>query len=198
MNLETRAVRELELREKDENLPTGIVGRLRGYAAMFNRDSEEFDGWEKPWVERVAPGAFTRTLGEKDDQVALHSHDTARPLAKRGKGLTIEEDERGLAVEIDLPDTTDGRDLMAQVRNGLIDSMSFGFRVKDEKVERGETRDIRTLLDVDLHEVSAVLFPAYPDTSLAMRSLEAAKDNVDDPPKTFHRREAWKRRVGLL
>ena len=178
--IERRAVRELELRADNDDLPDGVVGRLRGYASVFERDSAEFSGWEKPWVERVAKGAFTRTLSEKRDQVALHSHDDGRPLAKRGKGLELSEDAHGLAVEIDLPDTNDGRDLLAQVKRGLIDAMSFGFRVIKESIEKGEARDVRTLDEVELHEVSAVLFPAYPDTSLAVRSLKAAQEESTD------------------
>jgi uncharacterized protein len=206
--LELRACRKIELREDGDGLPAGVVGRLTGYAAVFNRDSQEFDGWEKPWVERVAPGAFTRTLAEDSDQVALHSHDSARPLAKRGRGLTLAEDDEGLRVEIDLPDTTDGRDLLAQVRAGLIDAMSFGFTVREDVIERGEDRDVRTLKDVRLVEVSAVLWPAYPDTSLAVRSLEAATKNENPPAEggeggeTNHPdltcNQLWERRLATL
>jgi phage head maturation protease len=71
-------------------------------------------------------------------------------------------------------DTTVNRDLIANVKAGNVDGMSFGFRVVAEewRDDKENNREIRTLLDVDLLEVSAVTFPAYTDTSIAERSLE--------------------------
>lgn len=85
------------------------------------------------------------------------------------------EDDHGLAVEIDLPDTTDGRDLAALLERGDISGMSFGFRVTHD--EWDETKDVptRTIRAVDLFEVSAVAFPAYEGTDIALRSRDAAK-----------------------
>lgn len=166
--IETRALRNLSFREAKAE--SGLVGTLVGHAAVFNSDSLEFSGWGKPWVERIAPGAFARTLKDQPDVKALWSHRADAILARSPNTLRLSEDNDGLAVEIDLIDTQQNRDVFNSVRSGIVDSMSFGFSpVKTEWAE-GKDRDTRTLLDVDLFEVSVVVWPAYPDTSISARS----------------------------
>lgn len=198
---EHRAIRGLELREAPKE--SGLLGVLAGYAAVFNSDSLEFNGWEKPWVERIAPGAFKRSLTESPDVFALWQHDPAHVIARAPDTLKIEEDDKGLRVEIGLPDTSTARDLLARVRAKIVDAMSFGFTVKGQKWEAGEERDTRTLLDVDLFEVSAVVWPAYPETTLAVRSHEAWRKSIEPPPPAapaapvFSERSYWESRLGL-
>lgn len=168
---EIRTLRGLQVRAAA--VESGAIGTLIGHAAVFNSDSVEFAGWGKPWIERIAPGAFHRTLRERPDVFALWSHRTDSPIARAPDTLRLREDPEGLLVEIDLIETQRNADLLKEVRAGLIDAMSFGFEVVAEKWEKGQTHDTRTLLDVDLYEVSPVLFPAYPATSLAARSLVA-------------------------
>jgi HK97 family phage prohead protease len=141
-----------------------------GYAALFNSQTD-IGGYFR---EQIAPGAFAEAI--KGDVRALIDHDTGRVIGRTAAGtLRLTEDATGLAAEIDLPDTTDGRDLAVQLERGDITGMSFGFRVThDEWDETGDT-PLRTIHKLELLEVSAVAFPAYPDTSLAMRSLEAAR-----------------------
>lgn len=173
--IETRACKGLEIREAPED--SGFIGILDGYAAVFNSDSVRFAGWKNDWIERINSGAFKRSLEEREDVAALWSHDHSQILARAPQTLNLEEDERGLKVEISLVDTTVNRDLVANVRAGNVDSMSFGFEVLGEewkinKEKDNNDPDIRTLTDVELHEVSAVLWPAYEDTKLAVRSHE--------------------------
>jgi HK97 family phage prohead protease len=161
---------------------------LRGHASVFNSLSEDLGGFR----EMVKPGAFRQSVqdvedGEEDIR-ALSHHDTSRVLGRTSNGtLRIREDEIGLAVEIDLPDTTDGRDMQASVERGDIDSMSIGFMIRDEG-ESWEFPDagvaIRTVTDIDLFEVSAVAFPAFKQTdiSVAQRSMEKAKAGAATVP----------------
>lgn len=198
---ETRHLRGLELREAPKD--SGLLGVLVGHAAVFNSDSVEFPGYEHPWVERIAPGAFKRSLTEQPDVFALWQHDPAHVIARSPDTLKLEEDERGLRVEIGLPDTSTARDLLARVRAKIVDAMSFGFTVRGEKWEEGKARDIRTLLDVDLFEVSAVVWPAYPETTLALRSHESWRKGLKQeepppaPPPQFTERSYWESRLGL-
>lgn len=166
--IHTRALRGLTIREAAQD--SGFIGVLEGHAAVFDSDSLEFDGWGKPWVERIAPGAFARSLKEQSDVKALWSHRSDAILARSPDTLSLSEDERGLRVEIKLIDTQQNRDVLASVRAGLVDSMSFGFSARSVKWDEGKERDVRTLLDVDLFEVSPVVWPAYPDTSISARS----------------------------
>jgi HK97 family phage prohead protease len=149
-------------------LRAGDKGKtIAGYAAIFN-DVADIGG---SFREIIAPGAFTDTLG--GDIRALVDHDSGRVIGRSKAGtLRLSEDAKGLAVEIDLPDTTDGRDLSVSLERGDISGMSFGFRVTHD--EWDETGDIptRTIRAVELFEVSAVAFPAYEGTELALRSLE--------------------------
>lgn len=142
----------------------------RGYAALFNSRTD-IGGFD----EVIAPGAFAETLKTSDVR-ALVDHDSGRVIGRSGAGtLRLSEDEKGLFVEIDLPDTTDGRDLAALLERGDISGMSFGFRVTKDEWDEAAGKPSRTIRSVDLFEVSAVAFPAYPDTSIALRSLEEAR-----------------------
>lgn len=144
---------------------------IAGYAALFN-DVTDIGG---AFREEIAPGAFADTLD--DDIRALVDHDTGRVIGRTKAGtLRIKEDKKGLAVEIDLPDTTDGRDLAVSLERGDISGMSFGFRVTHDEWDEGTTPPTRTIHKVQLFEVSAVAFPAYEGTELALRSRDAAKD----------------------
>lgn len=203
-NLEHRTiVKELEFREDNER--DGIIGTLHGYAAVFDSDSVEFAGWDKPWVERIERGAFKRTLSERgDDVVALWSHDSAEPIARAPKTLKLSEDERGLKAEIELIDTQRNRDLLNQIRNGIVDAMSFGFEVKKQEWDDSDKeRAIRTLKDVELYEVSPVVWPAYPDTTIAARSLEKflqareeEEPEAEEQSVTAPLRDLWRARLG--
>lgn len=178
MNLDYRVYRADALRAA---APAGDApSRLTGHAALFNTLSEDLGGFR----EQIAPGAFTRTLAEQD-QRALWQHDPRYVLGRRGAGtLRLAEDDQGLAIEVDLPDTTWGRDAGISIARGDVTQMSFGFfTVADHWEDRGGEL-IRTLLDVELLEVSPVTFPAYSATDVSARSLDAlrAARAVHRPP----------------
>ncbi len=151
----------------------GDVRTLVGHAAVFNRDSELLYG---SFIERIAPGAFAKSLAKPDDVRALINHDPNLILGRNLSGtLTLREDETGLRVEIDPPKTSYAADLLESTRRGDISQMSFGFETIKDQWERGQNGapDIRTLIEVKLFDVSPVTFPAYPDTDVAVRSHEA-------------------------
>lgn len=165
MTLEKRTLsKPLDVRAKDAKRT------IAGHAAVFNSETD-IGGYFR---EVIAPGAFKDTIA--GDVRALIDHDSGRVIGRTTAGsLRLSEDDHGLAVEIDLPDTTDGRDLATLIERGDISGMSFGFVVtKQTWDETGETPK-RTIEAVELHEVSVVAFPAYDDTSIAMRSLDEAR-----------------------
>jgi HK97 family phage prohead protease len=136
-----------------------------GYASVFNSPSQDLGGF----IEYVAPGAFKRSLQSRNEVKLLWNHDSGEPLASlRGGTMQLVEDERGLKVTAQLPNTTRGRDIAELLRTKVIDSMSFGFNViKDTWSRDGQTR---TLDSVRLFEVSIVSFPAYEATTAQVRS----------------------------
>jgi HK97 family phage prohead protease len=173
MKVEYRTLRVEKIRA-DTNGEKRTVG---GYAAAFYKLSEDMGGWR----ERIAKGAFRNSLAT-GDVFALWAHDQTRPLARSKAGsLRLSEDDYGLAFEMDLPDTQDGRDAYTNIRAGIVDSMSFGFIPKKDSLERGENGDLhtRTLLDVELLEISPVVWPAYPQTQVDARSIEAVTFDLE-------------------
>lgn len=159
-----------------------------GYAAIFNSRTEIGD-W---FTEVIAPGAFAESLKTADVR-ALFDHDSAKVLGRSSAGtLRVSEDDIGLAVEIDLPDTSTGRDVRELLKRGDISGMSFGFRVQKQEWDDTVEPPLRTITQMELIEVSVVTFPAYGDTSIALRSLEHAKAAAK-PQHPAHRRVSARR-----
>ena len=166
--VETRRItsNEFELRAD----PKGNGMSFTGYAAVFNSPSEPL-----PFIERIAPGAFARSLKSKNNVRMYMNHDSSMLLATtRAKTLRLSEDSKGLFVDASLPDTTIGRDLSVLMQRGDVNSMSFGFTVPsggDMWSDDGQSRELR---QIKLYEVSVVTgFPAYAATTAAVRSLDA-------------------------
>jgi len=159
----TFTVRNIETREADDG-----AMRLSGYAAVFNDSSVPL-----PFSERIAPGAFRKTLSETPDVRLLINHE-GLPLARTKNGtLELSEDEVGLRFDADLPDTTEARDLWTLIQRGDVDQMSFAFRVIRQKWNADRTE--RTLTEVSLADgdVSVVTYPAYPTTTVEAREALA-------------------------
>lgn len=113
--------------------------------------------------------------------VATFNHSMSSPLGRSGAGLRTGVDEIGGWYEIDLPDTTAGRDVAELVERGILRGSSFTFSLNDPDADQEFTRAedgtlIRSLRDFTVHEVGPVISPAYPDTSAALRSIERARE----------------------
>ena len=169
--VETRRINVNEFEIRDAADGNGM--QFSGYAAVFNSPSQPL-----PFTERIAPGAFSRSLRSRNEIKMFVNHDTSRVLAsKRAGTLRLVEDQHGLRVDADLPDTTDGRDMAVLLKRGDVDSMSFGFSVPkggDSWSDDGQNRELR---EVRLHEVSLVTaWPAYQATTASVRSLDGLVD----------------------
>lgn len=162
-----RAISGITIREAPKG--SGFIGVLEGHAAVFNSDSLALfeNGVDKPFVERISPGAFARTLRETPDILALWSHQYESPIGRTPNTLALHEDSKGLASRVSLIDTTLCRDALASCRAGHVRGWSFGFIARRTRWIRGKDQDVRILDDVDLFEVSPTASPAYPGTDLA-------------------------------
>jgi HK97 family phage prohead protease len=183
MNIERRTALEVRVAGGSAHSPR----RLVGYASVFDKESEDLGGF----TEFVRPGAFRASLMDgKADPLALVHHLPHLVLGRRSAGtLRLEEDSKGLAFEIDLPDTSTARDLAVSVERGDIRGASFAFTVRDNG-DKWETRDnkvTRELLDVELHEITVTPTPAYPDTEVARRTL----DTIIRPRKRLAIAKRW-------
>lgn len=144
---------------------------IKGHAAVFDQLSEDLGGYQ----ERIAPGAFAKSLSGQDIR-SLWNHNPDYVLGRQSaKTLSLSEDSKGLAVEIDPPDTQWARDLCVSMRRGDIKEMSFSFITISDKWAKLDGAWVRTLLEVELIEVSPVTFPAYPQTDVSARALDGLK-----------------------
>lgn len=147
----------------------GVNGQRKiiGYSAVFDLLSEPLWGFQ----EKIRKGAFTKTIGEADIR-ALFNHDENLVLGRNKAGtLKLWEDDAGLGDEILLPDTQYARDLTVSIERGDITQQSFSFRVLREEWSHTPSQEIRTLIEVELRDVSPVTFPAYPQTVAQVRSV---------------------------
>lgn len=136
-----------------------------GRAIVYNAKSEPL-----PFRELILPGAATRSLKSRNEIKALIGHDPTMVIGSTRAGtLRLAEDERGVTADIDLPDTTYGRDLSVSVTRRDITSMSFGFTVVKDAWNEDYTQ--RTISELRVHEVSVVAMPAYPQTTALVRAL---------------------------
>jgi uncharacterized protein len=176
METRTFEVEGLELREADGQAQPTITG----YAIVFNSWSVVMSSERgRQFRERFAPGAFDRWLGSAPDIRALWNHNSDFPLGRTRNGtLRVQKDGAGIRFELDPPATSWGADAVASIRRGDVSGVSFEFGTK-----RDGSSDVwekpgpdgvafRTVLDADLYEISPVVFPAYPASNLAVRSVE--------------------------
>ena len=138
--------------------------KLAGLAAVYDRETE-VNGMR----ERIARGAFERTLGSNAEVLAFVDHDSGKLLGRRSVGtLRLTDTEEGLFFEVDLPETSLGRDVLALAERGDLGGMSFGFLVP-KNGERFED-NVRVLTEIDLREISVVSsWPAYQGTKVEVR-----------------------------
>src|SRR5690606_22998393 len=117
-------IEDMEIRS-EKGKPTIV----RGYAAVFEKLSVPMYGFR----EKIRAGAFEKSI-EKNNIKSLWNHNADYPLGSTKAGtLKLEEDDKGLSFELELPDNSWGRDVEIAVRQKDADGVSFGFTVnKDE------------------------------------------------------------------
>lgn len=174
---------------------------LEGYAAVFNQDTE-INSWEGHFNERIAKGAFRKTIKERSPIMQFdHGHDARTGSVPIGVYTELREDNDGLFVKGRLFDN----DLVEPIRQAIegqaIDGMSFRFRVirdewrdnKGKLVKGDEILDLlwepgergplqRTIREVACSEAGPVVFPAYAGTSVGVRSEDerSVEDMTDE------------------
>jgi HK97 family phage major capsid protein/HK97 family phage prohead protease len=178
-NLVRASAGGFELRDGAEGMPT-----IFGHAAVFNQWTTIDSAYEGKFMERIAPGAFRKTIAENRPNMRMlfnHGQDPQigdKPIAPIE---TLEEDATGLAYSGRMLDTSYNRDLIPGLRAGLYGS-SFRFRVvKEDFNQRAKTSDYnpdalpeRTIQEAHVMEFGAVTFPAYSQAGAGLRSMTDA------------------------
>lgn len=182
--------------------------RVVGHACTFNepyllyRTKRGDEIWEQ-----IDPQAFSQC--DMSDVIMQFDH-SGRVLARTKNGtLNLASDETGLRIEADLSKSSMGPGVYEDIRNGILDRMSFGFTVRGDRKEQeidelGRVKLTRTITDIGkLYDVSVVSIPANDGTDISARSycdgviaeLEAERLNVQ---KRERRRKALKLKLDLM
>jgi HK97 family phage prohead protease len=160
--LETRSLNQFpELRAHAET--DAEVIRIGGYGAVVNKFYDVFN-----FKERVAPGAFDKTLQEQPDIRGMFNHDPNFLLGRTASGtMDVSVDKRGLKYEI-RADALDPQavSVSRKIARGDVDGSSMAFFViKEEWLEEKDKPLRRTILEVELLETGPVTMPASPSTT---------------------------------
>lgn len=145
---------------------------VSGYVNAVERDSKTLWSAFGKFVERIAAGAFKRSLERSDDVQLLLNHDPDKVLGGTKDGtLTLTEDNIGLRARATITDP----DVVKKARNGELVGWSFGFYDTDDGVDETDVDGIRHryVKDMDLREVSILdksKAPAYVGTLIEARS----------------------------
>ena len=153
-----------------------------GYGSIFNSRSENLGGF----YEYISPTAISEETIEKSDVRALINHDANLILARSTSGtLDLSVDEKGLKYEFEIPETSYGKDLAINMKNGNLNQSSFAFTVgSDVWSSDDDGNDIRTITSIDkLFDISVVSYPAYSqadsDLVVAQRGLAMYKEKQE-------------------
>jgi len=177
----------LEWRESESGDGSRI---LTGYAAIYNQETILYEGTYWTFKEIIAEGAFNNVLSRNPDVHLVIGHDMSRAIARTGVsgigGLELTSDARGLKVYARLSlDDIDVQCLGAKMDHGIMDQMSFSFRLKaggytiltTTDPDTGHETDLRTITEIaELYDVSMVAQGAYPQTEAVLRSLAKSFD----------------------
>ena len=167
------------LESREEGKPPVIAG----YGAVFYDGSgrTEYELW-KGAVERILPGAFDRAVVE-DDVVATFNHTANLVLGRKSAGtLRLSVDSRGLAYEVDPPETGSARDVLALLRRGDVRGSSIIMLVTDEVWRKENSVRVREVRGEKLIDVGPATVPAYEGTSAGVRAAgdaEQARESLE-------------------
>lgn len=141
---------------------------VEGYATTFDEPyvMYEIDGVE--YKEQISSDAFASC--DMSDIVFLVNHE-GTPFARNKNGtLEVSVDEKGLKVVADLSTTEETRECYLKIKSGLLDKMSWAFKIEEDTYNKKE--HLRTITKVPkIYDVSVVTYPANPDTEISARDF---------------------------
>ena len=178
--------------ENREYAPRIVEGensrRVEGYSIVFNQRSRILYDKEKKksFVEIIEPRAVTKEFLDQQDIKFLFNHDSNHILGRSifGYGtLSYEIDDYGVKYSLELPNTTDGSDVLELIRRGDIFGCSFAFLYdKDGVVDTKKGgENLRTIIKfARISDFSIVVDPAYWGTFVSARAF------VEPEPEPKH------------
>lgn len=137
-------------------------GEFEGYGSTFGGEPDSYG-------DVVAAGAFADSLRSGVMPKMFWQHDASKPI---GRWIEAKEDGKGLYLRGKLNmDVQQAREAHSHLKNGDIDGLSIGYRIKEYSVDT-ET-GVWTLQKLDLKEVSVVSIGA--NSNATVSSVKAAK-----------------------
>lgn len=148
---------------------------LEGYAAVFNSPTR-IDSWEGTFDETIERGAFAKSISERTP-VLQFDHGTHPMIGSipLGSIRKLSEDDHGLFVRARLSDNWLIQPIRDAIADGAVDGMSFRFQVVRDVWDYSDDVDQRVLKEVAVRELGPVVFPAYEDTQVGVRSATLGK-----------------------
>lgn len=150
----------------------GKNGKITGYALVFNQRTVLYKDPETgiEYGEQIDRHALD---GADLSDVVLKYNHAGHVLARtRNSSLTLSIDDHGLKIEADMTGSEKARSFLEEIKNGLLDKMSFAFTVAPNGESWDETTRTRTVLHISrLFDVSVVDRPAYEQTEVSARSV---------------------------
>lgn len=163
--------------------PGGGAGEptLYGYFSRFNEWTEINSTFEGNFLERIAPGAFARSLAHDRNRLrVLFQHGRDPTIGDKVLGIPslLREDELGAKYEVPLLDTSYNADLIPGLKAGAYGA-SFRFKVVRENIDKTAPPSSynptglpeRTITEAKVMEFGPVTFPAYEGATAGVRSL---------------------------
>ena len=183
------SITKFEIREQPEE--SNVLPTIEGYALKFNTRSQPLPVNGARFIETIDAEALRST--DMSNVSALINHDTNQVLGRSGVNLELSVDDVGLRFKVIPTNTSYARDLVENVRSGVINQCSFAFTIPQGKQAQSWTRSAEQGIDYErniraidkLFDVSIVLNPAYTDTSATVgaRSIDFIKKLNVKPAK---------------
>lgn len=154
----------------------GEARRIGGYAAVFNRESQNLGGF----VEVLLPNVFSDSRSRGwPDVMARYNHEDNMLLGTTAAGtLQLTVDGTGLDYEVVPPSSR--KDVVELVERGDVRKSSFAFRALEEDWTVSEQGyPLRQLVSAQLVDVAPVNTPAYTDTTAGKRSFAVLPEAVE-------------------
>jgi HK97 family phage prohead protease len=166
--------------DRQQKMPT-----LRGHFAVFNEWAEIESVADGRFLERIAPGAFAKTIAERRDKIKVlfqHGRDPSIGGKPLGTPTVLREDERGVWFEVALFDTSYVRELLPGLRAGAYGA-SFRFQTIHDNIDRSprasrynpQAIPERTIREAKVFEFGPVTFGAYDGATASARSRQRAE-----------------------
>lgn len=179
-NMEIRFMTsDIETTDDGTMLVEGLVNRTDAWSNEL--------GQRRKFKEKINKGAFAQALIEATRIDFLMEHDPTKLLSTTQNGsLKLYEDEEGLKMRAEIVPTTYGKDLYALMKSKIINHMSFGFKVVNDKwTKLADGTYRREVNALKLFEVSAVRNPAYPQSLISARGLHVVENEDEIIPESL-------------